>query len=75
MFHYQLLNFIITDNYTMNYAEAVKKSRYKVSAVTVIKDQAKLEIGRDLIDHEESLLLSKFNANYLSVNIEKVRKS
>ena len=58
----------------MNYAEVVKKSRYKTSSVTMIKDQANLELGRDLSDHEEYLLLSKFSKDCLSSNIDKVCK-
>ena len=58
----------------MNYAEVVKKCSDKTSSVTMIKDQANLELGRDLLDHEEHLLLSKFSKDYLSSNIDKVCK-
>ena len=56
----------------MNYADAVKKSRYKTSAVTTIKEQAIIELGRNLNYLEESLLLCKYNQEDLSINIEKV---
>ena len=38
----------------MNYDDAVKKSRYKTSAVTTIKEQAIIELGRNLNYLEES---------------------
>ena len=59
----------------MNFAEAVKKSRYKTRAVTIIKEQANVELGRDLNDLEESLLLCRYSEENLSINIQKVCKN
>ena len=56
----------------MNYADVVKKSRYKTSAVTTVNEQAIAELGRDLNHLERTLLLSKYNQEDLSINIEKV---
>ena len=56
----------------MNYADVVKKSRYKTSAVTTVNEQAIAELGRDLNHLERALLLSIYNQEDLSINIEKV---
>ena len=56
----------------MSYAEAVNKSKYVMCPWTIINDQANVELGRDLNDHERSYLSSKYQAECFVKNIERV---
>ena len=56
----------------MSYAQAVKKINSKDSEIRTIRSQAETELGKELNETEESLLLSRFNQEQLCDHIQKV---
>ena len=56
----------------MSYAKALVTLPSQQSAIWNIQSQAELELGRNLNNREENLLMARYSADQLSSQIDKV---